>query len=202
MKKYLPWLIIGVLVIIIFLQNSCSGESKTTVVTTPEVKGSFPPVVNPKPLTPAVPKTIVKWKTETVEVENPVNAQLVENYKNAKDSLERLKLYADAIGIREYNLPQEDSVLKTENYIKAQGTILEFQQSYTIKPQKVAVPQKEVAFLLLAGFEVGNTLQFNDAAVKGSLKFQNKKGSILSVGYDSAQRLWLGYDFSVFSIKK
>lgn len=207
MKTYLPWIIIACLIIGYFVFDGCRDKPETVIVNTPEVKGSFPAVVNPASV-PAPEKVYVykyidRVTRDTVEIvtENPVNETLLAYYNNATQR-EKDSLHADAIGIREYDIPQEDSLLKTDNYIKAQGTVLEFKQSYTIKPQKVAVKKKETVFRMLAGFEVGNTLQIDNPVAKANLMLQNKKGNILTVGYDIDKRIWVGYNFSIFNIKK
>lgn len=203
-KRY--WREIVIIALVIFSFHQCGkkdSEGETQTITIPEKKGSFPEVKNPEPNKP--PQTEYKYKyltdTDTLEikVENPINEELMQFYlahKN-KDSL-----FADAIGEREYTIPYEDSLIKTNNYIKSQGKVLSFKQDYTIKEQKVKVIPKQTVFRLLGGFEIGNTKEFNDFSAKGNLIFQNKQGNILSIGYDTEQRIWLGYDFSIWNVKK
>lgn len=202
-KKLIQPFVIVVLLILFFFKGCGKEEGETQTITIPEKKGSFTEVKNPEPNKP--PQTEYKYKyltdTDTLEikVENPINEELMQFYlahKN-KDSL-----YADAIGEREYTIPYEDSLIKTNNYIKSQGKVLSFKQDYTIKEQKVKVTPKQTVFRLLGGFEIGNTKEFNDFSAKANLRFQNKQGNILSVGYDTEQRIWVGYDFSIWNVKK
>lgn len=198
--KYGGWAI-AVIFLIAWLRG-CGGDTKTVYVEVPAKHGKFDTVKEPKPII-RVQKEYVylagKDKTDTVKVENPINQQLWEFYQmhQNKDSL-----YADAIGEREYNIKQEDSLLITENYIKSQGKVLAFQQSYTIKPQKIAVKDKETFLRLLGGVEVGNTKQLNDFTAKGSIMLQNSKGNTFSVGYDTEKRMYVGYWFSIFNWRK
>lgn len=201
MKNLIPYIIIAVLAILLW-QKSCTGKVETVVITVPEKHGSFPEVVNPEPLVIDRPYEIIKWKTETIEVQNPVNRELIIAYQLATDSLQRLKLYAEAIGEQDYHIPYEDSLIKTDSYIKAQGKVLSFNQDYTIKEQKIPYKPKETALRLLGGIEVGNTLQLNDFSAKANIMLQNRKGNILSAGYDTNERIWIGYNFSIFNLRK
>lgn len=202
MKKYIPYIIIFGLAFLLWLEK-CTGDSKESTVIIPEKKGNFPERQNPEPIPPPEKEYVYKYitKTDTVKitVENPINEELMAFYlaSQNKDSL-----YAAAIGEREYNIVEEDSLLMTENHIKTQGHLLSFQQSYTIKPREVKVNPKETVLRLLGGFEVGNTTQLDNFTAKANLGIQNRKGNILSVGYDTEERIWIGYDFSIFNIKK
>lgn len=202
-KKLIQPFIISVLLILLFFKGCNKEEGETQTITIPDKKGSFPEVKNPEPNKPPQTEYRYKYLTDTdtleIKVENPINEELIQFYlahKN-KDSL-----YADAIEEREYTIPYEDSLIKTNNYIKSQGKVLSFKQDYTIKEQKVKVTPKKTVFRLLGGFEIGNTKEFNDFSAKGNLKFQNKQGNILSVGYDTEQRIWVGYDFSIWNVKR
>lgn len=202
MKKYIPYIIIAVLIFLLW-QKSCTGESKPQTVIVPEQKGSFTERLNPEPIPASEKEYVYKYitKTDTVKitVESPVNEDLMAFYLASKN---KDSLYADAIGEREYNIVEEDSLLMTENHIKTQGHLMSFQQSYTIKPREVKVKPKETVLRLLGGFEVGNTTQLDNFTAKANLGLQNRKGNILSVGYDTEERIWIGYDFSIFNIKK
>lgn len=202
LNEYIPWAIIFILLILLWFKG-CGKGGDTNAVTIPEKKGSFPERENPIPV-PATEKEYVyltgKGKTDTIRVENPINIELLEKFEELgsnKDSL-----YADAIGEREYNIKEEDSLLITNNYIKAQGKVLKFQQSYTIKPKKITVKDKETVLRMLGGVEVGSKMELTDFAVKANLMLQNRKGSILSIGYDTENRIYAGYSFSIFNIRK
>lgn len=202
-SKYIPWAIIVVLAIMLWFKG-CNRDSKTVYVEVPAKHGKFDTIWMPAPILRPEKEYVYRYlkgkDTITITVENPINIELLEKFEQLganKDSL-----YADAIGEREYNIKQEDSLLITNNYIKAQGKVLAFQQSYTIKPQKIAVKDPETVFRLLGGVEVGNTKELNDFSAKGSLMFQNRKGNIFSAGYDTEQRIWVGYGFSIWNYRK
>lgn len=199
--KYLPWAF-AILFLLMWLANSCDGDSEKTV-TVPAKSGVMPEVNNPVPLPPEkeyVYRFINRWLHDTIEIKTfyPVNKEKVQEFIN--DTTNQPQHYAEAIQEREYHIPQEDSVLKTDNYISARGEVLSFRQSYTIKPQKVK--QKQTVFRMLGGIEAGNTLQFDNFQAKANIMLQNKKGNIFSISADTEQRLWVGYNFTIFSINK
>lgn len=197
-KNYFKWA--GWPLFFIALFFKCGPDSQ--MVTIPAKHGSFAAVEKPKPLQPKEKPAVIKWRKIEIPVLNPVDAELAEKYQQAQDSISRYKLYLDAIGVREYSIIQEDSLLQTTNHIKARGEVISFQQDYIIKPQKVAVKPKEVAFRMFAGLEVGNTKEFDNFSAKANVMFQNKKGNIFSAGYDTERRIWVGGAFSIFSVKK
>lgn len=201
MKNTIPYIIIAVLIILLW-QKSCTGKDEPVVINVPEKRGSFPEVFNPDPIVIDRPYEVIKWKTETIEVQNPVNRELIIAYQLATDSLQRLKLYAEAIGEQDYHIPYEDSLIKTDSYIKSQGKVLSFKQDYIIKEQKIPYRPKETVLRLLGGFEAGNTIQLNGFSAKANIMLQNRKGNILSAGYDTNERIWIGYNFSIFNIRK
>lgn len=200
--KYIPWAIIVVLAILLWFKG-CDKGGETVYIKVPAKHGKFDTVKEPEPIVRVQKEFVYRYITnnDTVEVtvENPINERLLKQFAESK---KKDSLYADAIGEREYNIKQEDSLLITENYIKAQGKVLAFQQSYTIKPQKIAVKDPETVFRLLGGVEIGNSKELNDFSAKGSLMLQNRKGNIFSVGYDTEQRIWVGYGFSIWNYRK
>lgn len=142
---------------------------------------------------------IVKGKEIIVYKNNEINKELaLENYNlqiayiNAKDSLEREKLYKTAIELKSFNQPFENDNFKANMKGIAQGEVKELQLDYEIKK----VPEKVVKFRLLAG------LGINTDAVNANLGFQNKKGGIFEVGYDTEKRINIGYKVSLFKISK
>lgn len=204
-KKYIMWAGWPLFLLLLWFNGCARDGGETDVVTIPAKHGSFPAVQNPVPL-PA-PKKEYSYQvpgntdTITVTVENPVNDFLLSYYQKASQP-QKDSLCLDALGEREYIITREDDYICTDNYIKAQGKVLNFQQDYTIKPQKVAVPSKEVTFRMLAGLEVGNTAAFDNFSAKANVMFQNKKGDIFSTAFDTEQRIWVGYARSIFNVKK
>ena len=142
---------------------------------------------------------IVKGKIITVYKNNEINKELaLENYNlqiayiNAKDSLEKEKLYKSAIELKSFNQPFENDNFKANVKGIIQGEVKSLQLDYEIKK----VPIKETNFRMLLG--AGVTFK----AVDLNVGFQNSKGNILEVGYDTEKNIRVGYKQSIFSIKK
>ncbi|SFU77058.1 hypothetical protein SAMN05216480_12311 [Pustulibacterium marinum] len=206
-KKSFPWLVITILAVALWF-NGCgaSPEEKEIMVTVPAVSGSLPAtqpkhsIVLPSPV----------GKTDTVFVPNPVNEKLLAENQQLKDSFakvsatQKVEMYSDAIQINDFSYQQEDSYINLTVAGKVRGQILSMLPTYTIKERivaaKVTVPQTK--FRLLAGVEVGNNLQFNSFNFKADLFFQNASGNMLQVSYDTDQRIYVGYHFSIFKIRK
>ena len=179
----------------LFFMRGCKSEPNIQIAT----KGTFKTdtiILHEK--TPSEIK-IVKGKEIIVYKNNEINKELaLENYNlqiayiNAKDSLEREKLYKTAIELKSFNQPFENDNFKANIKGIVQGEVKELQLDYEIKK----VPEKVVKFRLLAG------LGINTDAVNANLGFQNKKGGIFEVGYDTEKRINIGYKVSLFKISK
>lgn len=141
----------------------------------------------------------VKGKEIIVYKNNEINKELAEEnynlqiaYINAKDSLEKEKLYKTAIELKSFNQPFENDSFKANVKGIVQGEVKSLQLDYEIKK----VPIKETKFRML----LGGGVTFK--AVDLNVGFQNAKGNILEVGYDTEKNIRVGYKQSLFSKKK
>jgi CRISPR/Cas system CSM-associated protein Csm4 (group 5 of RAMP superfamily) len=163
-----------------------------------------------------VPIEIEKWYKDQ-KAENKLKADIKEIYSRLlnyqeetewmqeefahKDSLQKAEAYMRSIAVKSFESNFEDEYLKLKiNGILAGGEVKEITPTYTLKERKANVPQTR--FRLLAGVGIANTPKFDKPLFNANLGFQNAKGNILRLGYDSEQRITFGYDFSIFSIKK
>ena len=193
-KENIKTFIIAILLVIIWFKGC--GKSEIPTTSTKRTFKTDTIILHEK--TPSEIK-IVKGKEIIVYKNNEINKELaLENYNlqiayiNAKDSLEREKLYKTAIELKSFNQPFENDNFKANMKGIAQGEVKELQLDYEIKK----VPEKVVKFRLLAG------LGINTDAVNANLGFQNKKGGIFEVGYDTEKRINIGYKVSLFKISK
>jgi hypothetical protein len=163
-----------------------------------------------------VPITVEQWYKDA-KSENKLKADIKEMYSRLlnyeeetawmqeefahKDSIQKAELYRLATQLKAFESQFEDEHIKlTINGILAGGNVKEITPTYTIKERTVNVPQTK--FRLLAGGGISNTLTFDKPLLNANLGFQNAKGNIIRLGYDSEKRIFVGYEFSVFSIKK
>lgn len=192
--KILPWL----LIVLLLWFNGCKSEKQVAQsITVPEVKGTFE-AVKPTPITPEKKTVYVtRWKEKEVVTVNPIDTVLSNNYLKATDSIKRLQMYVDAIQLHDYETKFDNNDLTLIVKSKVRGDLLEIKPDYTIKERKVEVQCKEVTFRLLAGAEVGTNKE-----LKANIMIQNKKGNIISVSRDLKNNYFIGYNFSIFTIKK
>lgn len=203
--KYLAFFAIGCFVALWF--RGCSGNTpqpQIAKVIIPEATGTFEakkpvhePIVNLSNSTHLKNSTI----KENLQVEKLIaeNEKLKVDFAKANDSIKKLK-YKDAVQLHNFNSKFEDDNLVLNINGIVQGEVKEVTPDYTIKEKKMEVPVKvkETAFRLLAGVEVGSTKTLDDLSFKGSVLFQNRKGNIISAGYDTDNKIWLGYYRSIF----
>lgn len=207
--KYLGW----ILLFILLWFKGCSTQkdsSELVKVKVPEVKADFEtkkPDQKPIILTE---KGATIYKEATVYLDNPLNAKLLQ--ENEKLKVEYLKMndslkaatYEKAIELNQFSSKFEDENLLLNINGIVRGEVQEITPSYTIKSKEIPaqIKQKETAFRLLGGVELGNNLQLNNFNVKGNLMLQNKKGNIISGSFDTQQNIWIGYNATIFNVKK
>lgn len=201
-KELLKYLIIFILILIIYLQRSCTNKN-VVVVKTPELKGSFN-TVKPKEIPSKTKYVYVTLKGKTINLTNPVNDSLVKAYEKSQDSICKLQLYIDVVSEREYLTEYNNDTINLKVYSKTQGVLLSQKPSYVIKSRTVDVPikAKEQKFATYLGVDIFDNRSFNNFGVKASLGFQNKNKDILTIAYDTRQNIYLGYSIKLFSITK
>lgn len=201
-KSYLGWILFFLMV---WLNAGAGKEIKTVKVIVPTVTGkleSKKPELKPIEIKQ---EPIVK-KDGLVYKENPFNIILAEentklksDYSKMSDSL-KSKAYDKAIELNTFSYKSEDKYLKLTIDGIVRGEVSEITPSYTIKEQEseVFVKEKLPGLKVLSGVEVGNTKTLDDLSFKGSVLFQNRKGNIISAGYDTDNKIWLGYYRTIF----
>jgi len=203
--KYLGW----ILLFIVLWFRGCSGPTispQIVKVIVQEVKGKFEAK---KPVNVPIGQKVSKG--ETIYKENPIdpkllaeNEKLKQDFAKEKDSLKRIIAYNKSIQLNEFSTKfEDDNLLLNINGI-VQGEVKKITPSYTIKEKKVEVQvkPKETVFRLLVGGEIGNNTKLDGFAAKANLILQNKKGNIISGSFDTNQNIWIGYNISIFDIKR
>lgn len=208
--KWLGW----VLLFASLWFHGCSRTASTpqiVKVNVPEVKGVFEAIVPDNvPITLEngnIEKSVAK---QSLSTENPINAkllaeneQLKADFTKANDSIKKLQ-FSNAIVINDFSSVFEDSILKININGKVRGEVKQVTPTYTIKQKTVEtqIIPKETVFRLLGGLEIGNNKNLSNPLFKANLGVQNRKGNVISVSYDNNKNFYLGYQFSIFNIKR
>ena len=218
LEKRILYITVVVLAVLLWLKG-CKGEtnvsqSNNQVVTIPAVTNTLPTTSDIKYETIVTPKWYRDTKTEKKylkdisEMEEKIIAyqEEIDNMQTEfmwGDSIKQAELYRLATELKSFETELEDEYLKLKiNGIIAGNEVKEITPTYTIKKREVNVPKKETKFRMLGGVGIGNTLMFNKPIFNANVGFQNKKGNILTIGYDTETRILLGYNFSIFKIDK
>ena len=208
---YLGWILFFVC---LFFRGCDAAVPGTTKVTIPAITKTLPADTIVKHETIKIPKWYKDTKTEKKylkdisEAEERIIAyqEEIDNMQSEfqwGDSIKQAELYRLATELKKFESNFEDENLKlTINGIIGGNEVKEITPTYTIKAKKIDVPQKKVKFRMLVGGGLGNSLTFDKPLFNGNVGFQNAKGNILRFGYDSEQRITIGYDFSLFKISR
>ena len=205
--KYLGW----ILLFVFLWFRGCSGSAPSTQIAKviiPEVKGTFEAK---KPVhEPVLIKAPQLKKGKITFIENPIDKKLIDEneklksaFAKANDSIKQLS-FNKSIQLNKFSTKFEDENLLLNINGVVQGEVKEITPNYTIKEKKIEVPVKvkETVFRILGGLEVGNTAQLDAFKLKANLMFQNRKGNIISGSFDTDQTIWVGYNVSIFDVKK
>lgn len=205
LKKSIPYIIIAILLVFLFLKDCSNAPTvKPQIISTPKIEAKFEPV---KPIhTPikTVVASAVKQSAKTAIRPAMIikNESLLKSYQREIDVLKKELLFKKAIQLNKFDTKFEDDNLIININGIVQGEVQEITPSYVIKPQTIEVRPKEVKFRMLAGLEVGNNLLFNKPLFKANVGFQNAKGSMITASYDTEERIFIGYNFTVFKIRR
>ena len=201
----------GIIVVLLILLwfKSCNSQPETIKVNVPEATGSFE-------TTKVIHDTI--FLTKTVK-SKPISVndefaqseidrllkeynELNDAFANANDSLQQI-IYAKTIAAKQFSHTFDNDTLNaTVKGIVANGEVDKLKLDYKIKSRTIETKIPQTTFRLLGGIEIGNSLQLDQFVTKANLGFQNKKGNVVTLAVDTDQRFYVGYQFSIFSLKK
>jgi hypothetical protein len=197
-----------------FLWLRGCGAPKTpqiVTVTVPEVHGTFKsqkPINHPMAIVPILPYSRGQENGKINLVDSILFAQndsLKLAFIKETDSLKKQLVYEKAIELNKFSTKFEDDNIELNIDGIVQGEVKEVTPNYRIKQReiKAEVKCRETALRVLIGAKAGiptsNTLSL---PVQANLMFQNRKGNIISVGYDNSSVIWVGYHFSIVNIKR
>lgn len=185
-------LIIGVGLFLNYFQ-----KEKPIEVIIPEQKGSTGTQIIENVKTIPIP---IQGGTEVI-----VDEKWYKEYLEAKDSLERLNKYVQAIQIKSLDTTFIDNdTIKLSGNITTRGSLLSYKFDYNIKERKFEyTPEVKRPRLSLIG-EVGTGIptQINQPlSIYGAAGFENQKGVGVKVGYDTQGVVRVGLTKSITIIK-
>ena len=195
-KKYLQPIIILFLLVVIFIQRSCKNNN--SVIYKDKIIKQFDTIFLPKQL-PF--KTITKYKTitgDTVFIKGKIDTVEIKVFEKAEDST-KTKMFIEATKIRQYKSEFNDSIADVSIFTETKGELLKIAPTITVKAR---LPERKTVFALYGGFEIFNNVQLNSFGTKANLSFQNKRGDLFTIGYDTNKNIYLGYSFRFINIKK
>ena len=194
-KKYIQPIIILILLVIIFVQRSCSDNK---VIPKGKEVVRYDTIYKPIQL-PS--KEIIKYiniKGETIYVKGKVDTVEVKVFEKSNDSI-KTNMFIEATKIRQYKQQFNDSIADVSIFAETKGELLKISPTITVKAR---LPEKNTIFAVYtgAGIYLSNNLDFG---YQLNLRFQNKKGDLISTSYDVFNKvIFLGYDVRILNIKK
>jgi hypothetical protein len=206
-KKATLFLGASTLILLFLLNKSCNPEPSFTTVKIPEIKNVFKTDTIEKQVTIYVPRPF-KDRSNEEKLLNDIselNEQLnlyKEELDNAideftyLDSINKVKAYADAIALREFNQPFEDEFIKIENSGYTFGTLKSLQTSYTIKEREIKVDIPKSKINVSAGLFLGNNTELSQFIYGGNLTVKNTSINYIRIG--SQNYATVGRNFKLF----
>jgi len=196
-KKYIQPIIIVVLLFVIFIQRSCNSNLPV-IKYKDKLIVKYDTVNNPVELHY---KTITKYKNlkgNTIYLPGKVDTVEVKVFEKAEDTI-KTNMFSDAIKIRQYKNEFNDSLADISIFTETKGELLKISPTINIKAR---LPEKKTLFAIYLGGGMYINENFN-LGYKLNLRFQNKKGNLISGGYDPVnKKIFAEYDFRLINIKK
>jgi len=196
-----------VILLLIVLMKNCNQSNEPVLVKVPEIKNVFKTDTIEKQVTIYVPKPYKDRSNEEKLLNDIIelNEQLTlykEELDNAideftyLDSINKVKAYADAIALREFNQPFEDEFIKIENSGYTFGTLKSLQTSYTIKQREIKVDIAKSKKNVSAGLFLGNNTELSQFIYGGNLTLKNTSINYIRIG--SQNYATVGKNFKLF----
>lgn len=199
-KKYVPYYIIAALLLYILM----IGKKETVEIVIPSKTGSVE-ISNPKP-EKEVDTVYIDTTDQTkgfrlVEVENPLNQELLQKYEEAvkaNDSLQAVKVFKEAIKERKYTERLEDSVQVITVRSEVVGTLKRQSIAYKTKEQVIQVKTKRIRpSVYLGGFSNLPTIPEGLPTFGVQVQIANKK-RIITFGIDNQKQIHVGLALKLF----
>lgn len=202
-KKNIPYFVIAALVIYILM----IGKSEVIEVKIPSKENSVK-ISGPEPevrVDTIYKNVFVDGKKvvqkQVVEVENPVNKELLQKYEEAvraNDSLQQVKVFKDAIKERKYTERLEDSVQVITVKSEVIGTLKSQLIEYKTKEQVIEVKTKRMRpTVYVGGFSSLPTIPDASPTFGVQLQIANKK-RVLTFGIDNQKTVQVGIALKLF----
>ena len=190
-----------VAVLIVYIISIGKSEKKEIVIAPQENEMTVENPIEQQRVEIIYKDSIVKKEVlKIVEVENPVNLVLLENYQIAldqNDSLKQLQLYKDAITERIYPVVFEDSVqvITTESGVTGR---LNWQTVHYKTKERIITMEPEIVkpSLFVGGFSYA---LFEKPAFGLNLELLNGSQNMkFMIGYDTERRVHFGVGIKIF----
>lgn len=171
-------------------------DSVKVVKEIPEKSGSFKST-QPKPI-------IINNYISDKKQYDKIIKSIEKKYNQKADSLTILRELLQATKIREYKEKFEDSLLTGTIDAKTKGTLESIDFKYKIKPRKISFYEKTTTktvtpkLSLLLGGRLNTSTTFEQSSFELNAGFQDKKGNIYELGYDTNQQISIGFKKRLF----
>lgn len=192
-------ILIGLVAWMLYQNSKPVEPPKPVVINIPEQKGSTGTQVREEVKVVTVP---IPGDTEVI-----VDEKWYKEYLEAKDSLERLNKYVQAIKIQTLDTVFVDNdTIKLSGELTTRGSLLSYRFDYDIKERKFEyTPEviKRRPRMSLIG-EVGMGIPTNptsDLSLYGAIGLENQKGFGIKLGYDTQGAVRVGISKSLVLVK-
>lgn len=199
--------VIGVLIllVIMFFIGKCSkgSETITKTIRLPAIKGKSDTIYKPVNNTKIIQKSYI-YRDSVMFHDKEFDKEMADKFLKLNSDYEKIKEYVKSVEINTYQIPLEDSLIKTTSNLKVRGELISYQRDYTIKERRVDVEVKvpKTIFKMNAGVGLRTTVDLNKLVPTANVILTNYKGNhlIFEAGLD--QSIQVGVSLKIFEIKR
>lgn len=209
-KKIDLWVVVLIVVLIFVIQNVLNEDEPVEDVTLiiPSKVGEVKTKVDSTYVRDTVwIQTFIPGKVLPQEIKIIVDSLYKKRYEDAisiNDTLTAKNLFLQSIALDTFEGTLIDNKdIKIDGRFLTRGTLLEYDVNYKIKKDSITytpeIRYRHPKLSLVTGLGIGvptNTIMGTQPTLYLHVGLQNKKGSILSAGFDTEGRVMIGYSRS------
>lgn len=194
-----------ILLIIMFFVGKCSSKPDTIIktITLPTIKGKSDTIYKPVNNTKIIEKSYI-YRDSVIIHDKEFNKEMIDKFIKLNSEYDKIKAYIKSTEINTYQIPIEDSIIKSTINVKVRGELVSLQRDYQIKERKVDVEVKvpKTVFKMNAGVGLRTTTDLNELVPTINIILTNYKGNHLMFEAGLDKSIQVGVSLKLFEIKR
>lgn len=196
---------ITILLILMFFVGKCSNSPETIIktITLPAIKGNSDTIYKPISNTKIIKNNYI-YKDSVIAHDKEFDKEMVDRFSKLNSEYEKIKSYIECSEINTYQVPIEDSIIKSTINVKVRGELVFLQRDYILKERKIDVDIKvpKTVFKMNAGVGLITSTNLDKLTPTANILLTNYKGNTLIFQAGLDKSIQVGISMKIFEIKR